>query len=376
MNIAVDLRSLQSGSVSGVENYTRNILSSLLKQDSQNQYKLFLNRFFRGEEELLQDLSFVNSKIIKTKYPNKLLNLGLMTGNINLEKLLGDFNWIFLPNLAQYRVGPNAKVAITVHDISPVLVPEFYDTKRRLWHFLLNYKKSLTRANVIFAVSEWTKNDLVKYFGLPEEKIKVIYPGIDLKVFNHSLGTEKLRETRNRLSLPGSFLLFLNTIEPRKNLTNLLKAFEKLKSPETYLVIAGKAGWKYKKIFKEIRKSEKTHKIIYLGYVEEADKPALIKLARALVYPSFYEGFGFQPLEAMAMGTPSLSSQVSAIPEVCGRASLGINPYNIDEIRRGLETVLYSEPVRADLITEGFKTVQKYNWQTAASQILKSINGI
>jgi glycosyltransferase involved in cell wall biosynthesis len=334
MKIAIDLRSLSSGSISGVENYTMHIVESLLKYDKKNQYVLFYNSF---DGKLPGEYHYINSRIAQSRVPNKILNLAFKMGLSKIENFIVDprtltpnpsprgrgensVDWFFMPNLNQFSLKSNTKLALTVHDMSPVLAPEFYDIKRRVWHWFLNYKKAFERANVIFTVSNYTKNDIVRLYNIPENKIKVAYPGIDLEEYNPKVSLEKMRALRNEKGLPGEFILFLNTIEPRKNLENLIKSFETLNSSAS-LVIAGGSGWKNSNIINLIKKSKKRSKIFYYGYVEPKDKSALIKMSRCLVYPSFYEGFGFQPLEAFALGVPVLTSQVTALPEVVGDAA-------------------------------------------------------
>jgi len=366
MKIAVDLRSLASGSVSGVENYCLNLLEHLLRTDKQNEYVLFYNGFFKQK---LPDFNYVNSQIKFTRIPNKILNLALKTNRVKLEKLIGDFDYLFLPNLNQFNIEPKTKLAITVHDLSPILTPEFYDFKRKLWHKFLNYRQAFERADVLFAVSEYTKNDLVKIFDLDADKIKVIYPGVDHKIFQPNIPEDVLRMVRNAYALPGKFILFLNTIEPRKNLAALIKAFEMLPS-DVNLVIAGRLGWKYRGDFSLIKRAKKSAKIKYIGYIEEKHKPALIKLSSALIYPSFYEGFGFQPLEAMALGTPVVVSQVTALPEISGDAALLINPYQESSLAQALEEVLNNQHLRANLISKGLKQAKRFNWQKTAQEVL------
>ncbi len=277
MRIAIDLRSLSSGSISGVENYCLNLLENLLPMDKQNTYALFYNVFKKVNAD---EFHFINSKIKKTRIPNKILNLSFKTRVLKLENLTGPVDCLFMPNLNQINIGPDVKLAITIHDLSPIVTPQYYNLKRKLWHKFINYEKIIARANLLFAVSEHTKLDLVRLFHVPENKITVVYPGVDLKVFYPETDVQKLRAVRNKYSLPGNYILFLNTIEPRKNLDNLLKAFELLPLPVN-LVIAGKKGWKYRTIFKKIKMSGKAKQIKYLNYVEEKDKPAIINLARA-----------------------------------------------------------------------------------------------
>ena len=372
MKIAIDLRSLQSGSVSGVENYTQNLLERLLALDKQNQYTLFYNSWRASRAA---DLNFVNSQIRSTKIPNKILNVLLKAGSISLEKLAGEFDLLFMPNLNQFNIKGSVKLAITVHDLSPVVTPEFYNLKRRIWHRFLNYRKSFERADVLFAVSEWTKQDLIKIFNLPASKIKVVYPGVNKQQFNTDIDQSTLRQVRNVHGLPGQYILFLNTLEPRKNLINLISAFERLDWPGS-LVIAGKKGWKYKEIFLRIKASSKSDRIKYVGYIEEADKPAIIKLASALVYPSFYEGFGFQPLEAAASGTPVVVSQLTALPEVTGNFSVLVNPYDVGSIMNGITEILSNETLKENLIQKGLVKAGEFDWDKSAAQILSYLNAI
>lgn len=366
MKIAVDLRSLQSGTVSGVENYTINLLGNLLALDRTNEYILFYNSLGKT---ILPDFHYVNSKVRLTRYPNKLLNFALKLGAVKLERLMGEFDWLFMPNLNQFSISPGAKLAITVHDLSPIVSPEYYNFRRKLWHKFLNYQKAFKRANILFAVSEHTKQDLIRVFNLPPEKIKVIYPGIDSGLFHPSISADKLRHVRNIYGLPGQYVLFLNTIEPRKNLAGAVKAFEKIDGPE-FLIIAGRQGWKWRGDFKLVRQSKKSAKIKYIGYIEETDKPALIKMAKVLIYPSFYEGFGFQPLEAMALGTPVVASAVSSQPEVIAEAGLLINPHNPASLADGLNLALNNNNLRVKLIAKGLARAEQFSWEVSARQIV------
>jgi glycosyltransferase involved in cell wall biosynthesis len=330
---------------------------------------LFYNGYKKQE---LPDFHYVNSSIKRARLPNKILNLALKFNLNSLENLFGEFDWLFMPNLNQFSIGSNTKLALTVHDLSPIVTPEFYDAKRRIWHKFLNYKVAFERANVLFAVSEHTKNDLIKIFNINPDKIKVVYPAVDHNAFNSNISEGELRQVRHIYGLPGEFILFLNTIEPRKNLAGLIKAFEKINSP-AYLVIAGRLGWKYNNDFKLIKNSKKSAKIKYIGYVEEKYKPSLIKLAKTLVYPSFYEGFGFQALEAMAVGTPVVASQLTSLPEVTGSAGLLINPYDIGSIVEALNESVNNRSLRENLIQKGLEKAKNFNWDKTAELVISNL---
>ena len=368
MKIAIDLRSLQTGSVTGVENYILNLLEHLLELDRQNNYIFFYNAFGTTG---LKHLQYVNSQTVETKIPNRFLNLSLKFINYpKFEKLLGNFDILFLPNANYFAITSGKKLVVTVHDLSPFILPEFYNLRWRLGHFMQNIAKTYKRADLLLAVSEHTKQDLIKVVGIPENKIKVIHPGVDHRIFHSKISIDTLREVRNIYGLPGDYLLFISTLEPRKNLTGLIKAYEQ-SDTQSDLVIVGKLGWKYDEILQTIAKSPKKRQIHYLGYIEEKDKPAIMRLAKAVVYPSFYEGFGFVPLEAMAVGVPVVTSQVSAIPEVVRDAALLINPYNIGDLSYALSEISRNQVLRQQLITKGLARATVFTWDKTASQVLE-----
>lgn len=373
MRIAVDLRNLQSGFLSGVENYTINVLERLLKKDQQNHYTLFYNAF---RPTTAESLRFVNSNTVTRRFPNKLLNLSLRAiGRPYFEKYIGDFDILFLPNFNQFAIGKTKKLAITVHDLSPFVLPEFYNTKRRIWHASLPARKTLARADVIFAVSEFTKLELIKLFNVAPEKIVVTHLGVDHSLFQPNIPEARLREVRNVYGLPGEFLLYFGTIEPRKNVVGLIQAYNAMQT-NIDLVIAGRPGWKYSEVFREIEKSPKKRNIHVLGFVEEADPPALLKLAKAFVFPSFYEGFGLPVLEAMSVGTPVVTSQVTSIPEVTGDTALLVDPYNVPSIAKALDVIVTDAALRESFSKKGIAHAQQFTWDKTAEKVLESFNRI
>ena len=204
------------------------------------------------------------------------------------------------------------------------------------------------------------------------EKIKVIYSGINDK-FKPIKSNNQIRQKYN---LPDEFILYFGTIEPRKNLIGLIKAFELIRHRHKIkLVIAGTKGWLYKNIFKSAQNSKYNKDIIFTGFVEEDDKPYLYNLASVFVYPSFFEGFGFPPLEAMACGIPTIVSHNSSLPEVVGAGAVMIDPYNIDELAWAMEIALTDEKVRAYLMQKGIEQAKKFSWQKCAQETLKVILG-
>lgn len=372
MRIAIDLRCLQGGEFTGVENYTLNLLDQMLAMDKKNSYTLFFNSFFG---KLPGEFHYINSKTKFTRFPNRFLNLAFKLRLAEFEKLAGSADWVFMPNPNQINLSSGTKLALTVHDLSLIVTPGFYNLKRRLWHKFLNLKKLCQRATVIFSVSEYTKLDLVRLLGVPESKIFITRPGPGAGFSSFAETENELRQTRNFYGLPGDYILFLSTVEPRKNLLGLLKAFEFLKSPVN-LVIAGKWGWKNFKLAQAIKRSPKFQKIKYLGYLPEKDKALVIKMAKVLVYPSFYEGFGFQPLEAFCLGVPVIAGSAAAIPEIAQGAALLVNPFNIADLSNALNEVLTNDRLRHQLISRGLMNASRFSWKTAAQETLNILNSL
>lgn len=370
MKIAIDLRSLHTGGVSGVENYILNLLEHLLLLDHSNEYVLFYNSF---KPKSFSHLEFVNSKLLQTRIPNRLLNGSIkIFGLPSFEKLIGDFDCIWLPNFSTFAISSKAKLVITVHDLSPLIEPSWYSLKESLWYKFINVHKILKRADMIWAVSEFTKQDIINIFKLRADKIKVLYPGVDRLHFSPNISNPQLRNLRNDYNLPKKYILFLSTIEPRKNLIGLIKAFENL-NLDCDLVIAGKNGYQSEQVDLEINRSPKKSRIHRLGYVPESDKPGIIKLASVVCYPSFYEGFGFIPLEAMSMGTPVVTSKVTSLAEVSGSASLLINPHDIQNITDSLRQLLTDTNLREALVQKGYKQVDNFGWEKSAHLALENL---
>ena len=273
----------------------------------------------------------------------------------------------FNPHFFVAPLTNKCKKVITFHDLSFEHYPEFFSWRKRGWQkILMNTKQEARKADKIIAVSQSTKNDLVNLYGLDSEKIEVIYSGVG----------EQFRplEIKKRYNLPEKFILYFGTIEPRKNLIGLIKAFESLKDKNVKLVMAGANGWLYQDILKTAFKSKRKKDIFFTGFVQEKDKPFLYNLAQAFVYPSFFEGFGFPPLEAMACGVPTIVSINSSLPEVVGDAGLMINPKNIDELAWAIKTVLEDNNLRDRLIKRGLKQSQKFSWSECAKKTLRVLN--
>jgi glycosyltransferase involved in cell wall biosynthesis len=368
-NIAVDLRSLHSSEFSGVESYTVHVLEELLETDRETVYHLFYNGYSQKKFEYFH---FINAHYIQTRIPNRILNVSLKLFDYpKLEKLTGTHDTLFMPNWNTLAVEPDTKVILTVHDLSPQLTPEYYGLKSRIWHWLLNIPKLVKRADKIIAVSEFTKLSLIEKMNVPASKITVAPLGVDHDNYRPNLNVDRLREVRNSYGLPGDFVLFVGTLEPRKNLARLIEAFEQIQEPIS-LVIAGKLGWKYNALLKQIQNSPKRRFIKLIGYIPEADKPYIMKLARVFAWPSLYEGFGLPVLEAMAVGTPVVTSNVSSLPEIAGDSAMLVDPYNPEDIAKAITDLQTNDSLREHYISKGLQRSQQFSWEKCA-QIIKSV---
>lgn len=367
MEIGIDLRVLLKRPLTGVGLYTAGLVAELLKSDQHNFYKLFLSGANVPAEIFDRFRNFANAKLYLKACPNKFLNGSLaFFKRPRLDKLMGGCQIFWFPNLNFWSTSPDCQTVVTVHDLSFERIKWAYSAKMRLWHALIQPKEKLTSAAKIIAVSQATKKDLTEIYGLAEDKIEVVYPGIEPVVPT----AEKIQSVREKYHLPEKFILFLGTLEPRKNVEGVIRAFESLKLSEHHLVIAGGRGWLCRRISRLVNCSLLKEKIRLIDYVLPEDRWSLYCLSALLVWPSFYEGFGFPPLEAMSQGCPVITSANSSLPEATLGAALLADPYNIKEISLAMKMILEDNHLRQKLINQGYQVVQNYSWQSSAKKML------
>jgi len=266
---------------------------------------------------------------------------------------------------------PTDKISIlTVFDLSPLIFPETHRYSTVLMHKLL-FPLIIRNSDKILTISESTKQDLMKYLNISEKKIIVTYLSADEKF--KPLNNKAINDIKQKYKLNFPFILYVGTLEPRKNIPVLLRAFYKLKKKNLQykLIIAGKKGWKYKEIFEITNKLNLQKDVIFTGYVSDEDLPKLYNAADLFVYPSLYEGFGLPPLEAMACGTPVITSNTSSLPEVVGDAGIMTNPYNVDGLANAMHEVLTNDGLSEDMIKKGLKRAKMFSWEKTAKETLK-----
>jgi len=262
---------------------------------------------------------------------------------------------------------------VTIHDLTFYLFPDLHLTLKKIY-FKFFIFLSVYRVDVIICVSESTKNDLNKLF--PKSKIKsiVIPLGKDER-FIPTLSKKDIIKTLEKYQIDSDYILFIGTLEPRKNLISLINAFKKvqLNGFNNYkLVIAGRKGWFYKPIFEIVKRNNLEKQVIFTGFIDEHDKPFLISGAKIFVYPSKYEGFGIPVLEALSCGIPTITSNISSMPEVAGDAALLINPESETELTNAICSLLTDNDLQQVLRKKAIIQSNKYTWEITAKETLKA----
>ncbi len=290
------------------------------------------------------------------------LSLRLEIGRLHLDLLHSPD---FIPPFRR-----NCRSVITIHDLAFLLYPHFLTNEAARYYGQID--QAVRHTDHIIAVSESTRRDAITLLGVPERKITVIYEAANpiYRQMDKELARRHVLETYN-LSQP--FILFVSTIEPRKNLPGLLQAFRKMRDDykrDEKLVLAGGRGWLSEEVYASIDRLNLNDHVLMLGRVPSEHLVYLYNAAQMLVHPSFYEGFGLPPLEAMHCGTPAIVSNVSALPEVVGDAALLIDPNDVDGLTVAMWRVLTDDQLRTSLVEKGFTRARKFSLERAAHQTL------
>ena len=261
----------------------------------------------------------------------------------------------------------------TVHDLGYHYFPQAHP-RRQLAYLRWSTRHNARRSQLIIADSEATKTDLMRFYGVPASKIHVIYPGCEPGL-SQVTDAGVLAAVQARYGITPPYLLYLGTLQPRKNLGRLIQAYAQLPDHSHQLVLAGKAGWLTQPILTQIAAlpADIAARILLPGYVPDADKAALISGATALLYPSLYEGFGFPVLEGQACGVPVLCAQNSSMPEVAGAGALLVRAERVEEISGGIMRLLRDAGLRQQLAAAGRANVARFTWEGAATQVLAAL---
>jgi glycosyltransferase involved in cell wall biosynthesis len=368
MKIGIDARTLLDKNYSGVSEYSYNLIKNILQIDKKNEYIFYINSFSDLPPSLKNIIG--KHKLIHTRYPNRIFNYGMqkILQKPKIDELLGKVDLFFMPHINFASFSDKTKKIITIHDLSFLRNRKFFSFRKNIWHQNLNVKKLIKQFDHVIAISENTKNDIMELCGVDEKKIKVIYSGIlnDFEKINKD--NPELIKVQKKYNLNQDFIFYLGTLEPRKNIGGLIKAYEKFleldeKNKKYDLVLAGAWGWKCKETKKVWENSKYKNKIKFLGYVEAKEKKYLYNLSSLFIYPSFYEGFGFPPLEALFCGTKVITSFSSSMPEISKSLFILVNPYDLNSLAFGIQEGIKSLNI-SELKIENIK--KNLNWEKTA----------
>ena len=275
------------------------------------------------------------------------------------------FNYIVPPFVSGKKV-------VTVHDM---VYKAFPDTVRGRTKFMLNMvlKRSMRRADIIVTDSEFSKEEILKYFPQHKRKIRVVPCGVDLERFKPCTDLERISKVKSSLGIEGDYFLYVGTIEPRKNLRRLIAAYaafvKKVGENSPKLVLAGGKGWLDGEIYASVRKLGLEGKVLFTEYVPAGDMTPLMCGALAFVFPSLYEGFGMPPLEAMACGAPVLTTNAASLPEVVGDCAVICDAYSVKSIAQGLYRLYSDKDLRAQLSRKGIERAKGFTWERSAQML-------
>lgn len=363
MNIGIITSPMES--IPSLKVYITNLVKNLTIVDKENDYYLI------HHSKMHLDVYGMNKEIVSDPPPMifgdlwwkyRSLSKDLKSYDLDLVHDTQGISTFFIKN------DPNYKKVITIHDLSSLVFPKMHIKGMLSDRFL--GKRTMKNADKIITVSKSTKDDLIKYFKAPEEKIKPIYLGVDEKF--RVLDKDRVRNFKMRYNLDFPFILYFGVLRSRKNIPTLIKAYNLLKKDgiNHKLVIAGGKNQEYKKILNIVKDLNLERDVIFTGHMPDEVLPELYNAADLFVFPSLYEGFGLPPLEAMTCGTPVITSNTSSLPEVVGDAGLIFDPHDVHGLKDTINTVLNNSDLRTELVKKGLNRSKQFTWKKCAEETM------
>lgn len=376
MRIAIDYTAgIQQGA--GIGSYVRNLVSALLALDSTNQYTL-LTSGRPTKERPFPTASNVRGRSILI--PDRYLNILWYRWRLPLYAnfFTGQVDIYHGPDFVLPPIGIKLRKVVTVHDLAFLEHPE-YAVPELAAYLKKVVPEAVATADAVAAVSHATRQALIEHFNTPAERITIIPNGVN-SYFRRITDPVLLGATRHKYGLKHPLVLGVGTQEPRKNHLGLIKAFHKTQSKKhsrpAMLAIAGGEGWLYEETRQLVAELKLEKKVRFLGRVSELDLVTLYSLADVFAFPSFFEGFGVPPLEAMACGAPVITSNTSSLPEVVGDAALLVDPHKTNEIAAAITRLIEDEKLREDLRQKGYRQALRYTWTESARKMLAVYQGL
>jgi glycosyltransferase involved in cell wall biosynthesis len=366
MHIAINAHLLahtRSFRRAGVSHYIEQLLQHLARVDQTNQYTIFTTRGLDAAALGLPPHFTIQPSRFPTINPRVRIPWEQFLAPLILRQQRAD---LFHGTLNVVPLACPVPSVVTIHDLAFIRFPYTFRSYNRTYLDLAT-RVSVRRATRILAVSEHTRREVVGLLGVPAERV-VVTPNA-ARVHFHPPAAEALAAFRTRHSLPEQFVLYVGTLEPRKNLTTLLDAYAQIaRQSAVPLLVGGGKGWMYDAVFARLEALGLRDRVHFVGYLDEEELPLWYAAARLFVFPSLYEGFGMPPLEAMACGTPVVTSNSSSLPEVVGDAGLMVAPMDVDALADAIMRLLSDEALHADLRERGLRRAQQFAWHTTAER--------
>lgn len=371
--IGIDGNEANQGNRVGVGQFAFNVIEQLEKIDKNNSYTIYL------KDRPLSDLPKERPGWKYSVFgPSKLWTQIALPFKLFTQKEKIDF--FYSPSHYAPRFSPVPTI-VSIMDLWHHRHPEQF-TKKDLYQLTEWEKYSVNGARHIVTISEFSKKEIMTIYNIPAEKITIAYPGFtnyQLSIINDKSNLNfKILNVKNKYKIKGDYLLYLGTLQPKKNILGLIRAFylviKQRENLRISLVIAGKKGWLYQEIFSEVKRLGLEARVVFTGFVSEEEKPYLISGATAFVLPSFYEGFGIPVLEAMGLGVPVVASKGGSLPEAGGETALYCDPYSDQSISEAIGKVLdLNEKQRDEIIKGGLRQTEKFSWEKCARKVLEAI---
>lgn len=374
MRIGIDCTAAVSQRA-GIGRYTRGMIGALADLGSNHSFVLMV---VGSDAEIGESAAWLPGLEIKDNFEVKELPLPNRFWRVLWHRLGVPFPADLLTGTVDVFHSPDyllpplrqGKKVVTVHDLSFLRHPEAAEPSLRAY-LSTTVPRSVRKADLVLGDSESTRQDVIELLGIDGDRVEVVYPGVG-QAFRVIDDQQHLALVRELHGLDRPFVLNVGTLEPRKNLVTLLDAYAALRRRglEHKLVIAGGRGWLYDGVFRRVEELSLEQDVLFLGYVAEAHLPAIYGLADLLVFPSLYEGFGLPPLEAMACGTPVITSDSSSLPEVVGEAGLMVPAQDADALAEAIARVLADSGLREDLVKKGLSRSTQFTWQAVGEKLL------
>jgi len=369
MKIAVHGSHLCQEREDGNQTYILNLFRAIRDIDKKNQYIFYYNKPS-------------TKKIEAVNFEHKIHQAPLMWTQRVFPFLLrrDKPDILFMPiQMLPFLKAKSQKSVVTIHDLAFLLYPETFPAKDAFLHKLY-VREAITKADHLIAITEATKQDIIKFYKVNPDKITVVYHGVDKERFRlMQKGEESLVENvKSKYNITKPYILYIGNVQPRKNIQGLIKAYQQMRKNTKHnyqLVIAGAKAWLVENVMQEIG-NEYREDIIFTGRFEDAELAPLLWGSDLFVLPSFYEGFGLPILEAMACGIPTLVSNTPSLVEVGGEASLSFNPHSVDDMAKVLDNVISDSDLRQEMRAKGLKRVEDFSWSRCAKETIQVIDKI